>query len=227
MISYTASANSNLVESVDDATGKLDLYKHLRQTQYAGKLPGFDLEDSNQQAVNRYTIGLQLPVLDVFLGRQHAHDSACSAWQTAMSAISSQIPHQFLSLSWVHGEMLRATTSSYDDGFGNIRNTGTFRQEAIGARFQMGNERSFMLGINATRNRDLISSLDQADYSYIDTNNETVFTATPRDNAVVSLDLRLAVPEQNFVIGVRSCRFLAKPQYSPRCYVSTRDRGLS
>lgn len=197
----TASASSNLVESVDDATGKLDLYSTYGKLNMQANFLVSTLEDSNQQAVNRYTIGLQLPVLDVFLGDSTPTLSELSMANRNVRGLAAKFHTKFLSLSWVHGEMLRATTSSYDDGFGNIRNTGTFRQEAIGARFQMGNDQSFMLGINAIRNRDLISSLDPADYSYTDANNDTVFTTTPRDNAVVSLDLRLAVPEQHFVIG--------------------------
>lgn len=86
------------------------------------------------------------------------------------------------------------------DGTSTERTLGTFKQEALGARFQMGNKERMLLGITATRNRDIHSSLKPEDYPYTD-GGETIFTAKPKDNAVVALIFALNLPEQLFTAG--------------------------
>ena len=200
---YSLSADGDtdsFLEREDDATAMLDLYSTYGILNTQANFLVSTMEDSKQQAVNRYTFGLQLPVLDVWLGDSSPSLSSFSMANRNVRGIWTKLHSRFLSLEVAHGEMLRATKTSFLDGTSTERTLGTFKQEALGARFQMGNKERMLLGITATRNRDIHSSLKPEDYSYTD-GGETIFTAKPKDNAVVAVDIRLNLPEQLFTAG--------------------------
>ena len=197
---YSLSAEGDtdsFLERDDDATAMLDLYSTYGILNTQANFLVSTMEDSKQQAVNRYTFGLQIPSLDIWLGDSSPNLSSFTMANRNVRGIWGKLHSRFLSLEVAHGEMLRATKTSFLDGTNTERSLGTFKQEAIGARFQMGNKERMLLGITATRNRDIISSLKPEDYSYQD----GLFTNKPKDNAVVAVDLRLNLPEQLFTAG--------------------------
>lgn len=192
----------SFLERSDDATAMLDLYSTYGILNTQANFLISTLEDSDLQPVNRYTFGLQLPVLDVWLGDYSPNLSSFTMANRNVRGLNAKLHSRFLSLEWAHGEMIRATKDTFLDGTDTERTLGTFKQEAIGARFQMGNKERMLLGITASRNRDIISSLDPEDYSYTDPiSGETIFTAKPKDNAVIAVDMRLNLPEQLFTAG--------------------------
>jgi hypothetical protein len=155
------------------------------------------LEDSNRQPVNRYTFGLQLPYLDVFAGDYSPNLSKYTLSGKNVRGLHGKFYAELIELSVSHGESMRAT--KYED---ETFKTGTFKQEAMAARFRIGSENGFMVGINGSRHRDIVSSLDEAFYQYTDALGDTVYTAMAKDNLVLSMDARLNVPDQHVMMGV-------------------------
>jgi len=197
---YNPSATANLLETVDDAAGQLDVYGNYGMLNLQTNIFMSTLEDPDQQPVNRYMVGMQLPVLDVFVGDYSPTISTFTMANKNVRGLYSRFHTRYLSLVYAGGEMLRKTKYDLlDDGISHTQ--GTYSQEALAARFQIGSEGGVMLGFSGSRNRDIISSLDPSEYSYTNTNGETVITTLPQDNAVLSADLRIAVPEQNVVLG--------------------------
>lgn len=155
-------------------------------------------EDRNQQPVNRYSFGFQLPALKVVAGDSSPSISPLTMYNRNLRGIYGALNAKYLGAEFALGEMVRKTEYMPQTGAG----VSTFKQEAIGARLRLGMENGFMLGLNATRNRDIISSLDPMYYIYSGAAGDTLFSATPKDNIVLSADLRLSIPDQNVLLGV-------------------------
>mgnify|MGYP007064319125 FL=1 len=76
----------------------------------------------------------------------------------------------------------------------------------MAGRFQMGNENGFSIALNASRHRDIRSSLDKT-YWWKEDNPDTLedesgYKVRAQDNAVVSLDMKMNIPDQNIVMGL-------------------------
>lgn len=177
--------------------GIMDIQTHIYKS---------SLEHSNKQPVDRYTLGLQLPFFDLFVGDNTPNISQLTLYGKNVRGIYSKLHNKHVALILSQGEAVRKTTSEldFDPLTAGIQPSGTFKQEAIGARLQFGNENGFMTGLNMSRHRDIISSLDSLYYMYnkiVDGQNQTVYTATAKDNAVLSYDLRINIPEQKTTVG--------------------------
>ena len=190
-------------ETIDDATGRLDMYGNYGMLNLQTNLLVSSLESSNKQPVNRYTLGFELPLLDVYLGDYSPNLSQFTMGNKNVRGLYSRFHTKFLSLVWSHGEMVRKTFSDLEDANGNPLGfgTGTYKQEAIGARFQMGGDSGFQLGISGSRNRDIISSQNPMDFAYYTVSGDTLYTVNPQDNAVLALDMRFNMPDQNIILG--------------------------
>lgn len=199
---YNPSANANVLEADNDLAGQLDLYGNYGILNLQGNVFMSSLEDENKQPINRYTIGMQIPLLDVFVGDYTPNLSAFTMSNKNVRGLYSRFHTKYLSLYWSGGEMVRETVNDITGIDGLNHKAGTFKQEALGARFQMGTEEGFMLGITGSRNRDIISSLSPDEYFYTTAEGDTIYTATPQDNAVLSIDMRLSIPDQNVVLGI-------------------------
>jgi hypothetical protein len=189
----------------NDFTTWADLYANYGILDMQTNLLISSLEDSNKQPVNRYSFGIQLPVLDVFYGDYSPSLSQFTLYGKNIRGLYSSFHTNYLTLSWAHGESVRKTTVKADSTLG-IRASGTFKQEAIGARVQFGNDTSFRLGFTGSRHRDIISSLDEEYYRYERSPSKAdtldyIYTAMAQDNAVFSVDTQIAIPAQNFVLG--------------------------
>lgn len=200
---YNSDSGVALNETIDDATGRLDMYGNYGMLNLQTNLLVSSLEDKNKQPVNRYTIGLELPLLDVYLGDYSPNISQFTMGYKNVRGLYSRFHTKFLSLVWSHGEMVRKTYSALVDNLGNPLGygSGTYKQEAIGARFQMGGDSGFQMGISGSRNRDLISSRDPFSFAYTNANGDTLYTVNPQDNAVLALDMRFNMPDQNIILG--------------------------
>ncbi len=142
---YNYSNDDALGYTKSDAATWADFYGNYGILNMQANLYFSSLEHSNSQPVNRYTLGFNIPHLEVFAG-----------------------DYKSLSLSVTHGQTVRKTTNELDldsevDG---MQKSGTFKQEAFGTRLQIGNEESFCIGFNLTRHNDIISSLDSTYYKY-------------------------------------------------------------
>ncbi len=206
MYSYTEDDDATTYgKAKDDAASWLDLYGKLRFLDFQSNIYVSSLEESNKQPINRYTFGLMVPYWEAYLGDYSPYLSNFTMNNRNMRGLYTRLHSNSISLTWAHGEMVRKTTSSIMEDSLTVRKTGTFKQEAIGARLQFGSERGLQIGVSGSRNRDIISSLDFDDFAYIRTVDgvvDTLYTVTPKDNLVLSLDARLNIPEQNIVLGI-------------------------
>jgi len=162
------------------------------------------LEDRNQQRINRYTLGLKTPFLEIAAGDYTPSFGQYSMNNRNIYGLYGKLFAKYIGLEVAAGEMVRNTTVQeiFDDNNVQISPpTGTFRQEAIGARLRLGMEQGFSIGINGTRNRDIISSLGSDYYMYTTATGDTVMSVTPKDNLVLSVDARLNIPDQNVILG--------------------------
>lgn len=195
-----------------------DLYANYGILDMQTNLLISSLEDSNKQPVNRYTFGIQLPVLDIFYGDYTPSLSQFTLSGRNVRGLYSRFHTRYLSLSWAHGESVRKTTVEANSDT-NSPASGTFKQEAIGARVQFGDDTGFRLGITGSRHRDIVSSLNEEYYRYErnpgSATPDYVYTSMAQDNAVLSADLQLGIPSQNFVIGVEAAGSLLNKNTIP------------
>lgn len=204
---YNYSQPKSILTPESDAATWADLYANYGILDMQTHLYFSSLEHSNKQPVNRMNIGLKTKFAELFLGDYAPSISQLSMNNQNLRGIYSKLHTSKVALLLAHGETVRKTTNETDiasmvDG---TQKTGTFKQEALAARLQFGNESGFMMGFNLTRHRDVISSLDPEYYRYTTTdslgNIQTIYTTPARDNAVLSYDLRINIPEQKTVIG--------------------------
>jgi len=204
---YNYSHASNAYGVCDnDAAAWTDFYASYGILDVQTNLYLSSLEKSNRQPVNQYTLGLKIPHIDLFAGDYSPTLSQLTLYGKNIRGIYTKLYGRYLSLLLTHGQSVRQTQSDVDISTDpGIQKSGTFKQEAIGSRVQFGNENEFMMGFNLSRHRDLVSSLDSEYYMYTRTdslnNLETIYTTKAKDNAVISYDIRVNLPEQQTIVG--------------------------
>lgn len=191
-----------------DAAAWTDLYGSYGIVDMVAKLYVSSWEKSNMQPVNRYTLGLQIPYLDIYAGDYSPLLSQYTLYNKNIKGIYARLHSRFVSLLFAHGQSVRKTTNetNLSPVPDLVLKSGTFKQEAMGGRLQIGNENEVMLGFNFSRHRDIVSSLDKEYYMLVYTAPDqlvadTLYSVTPRDNLVLSTDFRVNVPAQNVIIG--------------------------
>jgi len=187
-----------------DATSWADLYGSYGILDLTANIYASSLESKNKQPVNRYTFGLQIPHLDIFAGDYSPTLSQYTLNNKNIKGIYSRLYSRYLTLAVAHGQSVRKTHTDVEVDHLNHPGlySGTFKQEAFGARLQFGNESGAMMGFNVSRHRDIISSLDK-EY-YLDegaTEAEDYYSTMARDNLVASYDLSINLPDQNVLLG--------------------------
>lgn len=195
--------------SDNDAASWADVYANYGKVNMQANAYVSSLEKTNKQPVNRYTIGLQVPMLDIFAGDYSPNISQYTLYNRNIRGLYAKFYGRAGALTWAHGESVRKTTNEdvlFTSPDGRTLKSGTFKQEAIGAKFTIGNDSGFSMGFAASRHRDIISSLDSLYYmlSYTPTNSNdltTAYSVTARDNAVLSFDIKLNMPSINSIVG--------------------------
>ncbi len=202
---YTHASNAYGV-SDNNAASWADMYANYGILDVQANLYLSSLEKTNQQPVNRYTLGFKIPHAVLFLGDYAPSLSQLTLYGKNLRGIYAKFYNRSLSVYFTHGQSVRKTENDLDvSSDAGVQKSGTFKQEAIGSRIQFGNENMFMMGFNLTRHRDVKSSLDSEYYMYTRTdtlsNVETVYSTMAKDNAVLSYDLRINLPEQRTIVG--------------------------
>jgi hypothetical protein len=199
---YDESSNANSFSAgTNDYRTWADLYGNYGILDMQANLLFSSLEDANSQPVNRYTFGLSLPVLDILVGDNSPSLSKYTLSGKNIRGLYASLHGEYMALTMTHGESIRKTTYAGDPSNG-IPQSGTFKQEAIGARLRLGREDGFSLGFSGSRHRDIISSLEEEYYRYQNAAGDTVYSALAQDNAVVSLDAQLSVLDQHVIMGI-------------------------
>lgn len=203
-----------------------ELYGKYGILQLNSNLYFSSLEESNKQPVNRYNIGLKLPVLEVIAGDYSPTLSDYTINGKNIRGLYSKLDAKYLRLYWVHGESVRKTLAKADS-LGNIGGGSTFKQEAIGAKLSIGAEDGFSLNIIASRHRDLRSSLDPQYYE-LATGDTLNYKVNAVDAAVAAMDLRINVPEQDVLLGVEVAGSLLNKNTLPGAFTeeTLEDYGI-
>lgn len=189
--------NPNLHAAENDYRSWTDLYGTYGIFDLEANLLISSLEDSNRQPVNRYTFGLKVPNFDLFLGDYAPNLSKYTLSGKNIRGLYARVYGRYAALSLSHGQSVRQTQLKGED-----YRSGTFQQEAMAGRFRLGSEKGFMVGFNASRHRDVISSLDEEYYRYQDAQGDTLYTVTARDNLVLSMDAVFTVPHEHVTMGL-------------------------
>lgn len=201
-------------ELEDDGWASMDVYgeySNLRLQAYT-YLSTFQKEDA--QHVNRFRFGVMLPYWETYLGDYSPSFTNLTMSNKNLRGLYTKLQTKYFGISMAHGEMVRKIDGIVSTTKGVLEVPGTFKQEALATRIQLGREDGLYFGLTTTRNRDIISSLDSKFISRI-TPADTTQLAYPRDNIVLSLDARLNVPAQNIVIGVEGAGSLYNSNILP------------
>lgn len=181
-------------ENQEDYSGWADLFASYGILDLETHLLFSSLEDKNQQPVNRMMIGMNLPFLNAYWGDYSPSLSHYSLNGKNVRGAYVDLHAQFLKFIISHGEAVRKTTD--EDSM-----TGTFKQESFGTRLQFGSDKGFRFGLNVSRHRDIISSLEKEYFERVADDGEITYAVNARDNAVLSFDAQLNVPDQNVLFG--------------------------
>ena len=197
--------NAAFGASENDIATWLDLYGNYGVLDVQTNLYVSSLEESNNQPINRYTFGAKIPSFEMYFGDYSPMITPYVAANKNIRGLYSKIQSKNLLIQWAQGEAVRKTTFEGDSSSG-IESSGTFKREVMAGRFQMGNENGFSIALNASRHRDIRSSLDKT-YWWKEDNPDTLedesgYKVRAQDNAVVSLDMKMNIPDQNIVMGL-------------------------
>ena len=189
----------NLPESPENNyAGWLDLYARYRQLKVNVNALHSSFEDPNRQPVDRYRVGLELAFLNLQAGDHVPQLSPLAMSNKSLRGLYGGLFGKYIGLELVGGEMVRKTLAGGDPG----RFTA-FRQEALGGKLRLGSEQGLAMSLTLARNRDVIDSLDPADFIYYDPETaDTLFVVAPQDNLVASFDTRINIPALNTNLGV-------------------------
>jgi hypothetical protein len=186
-------------DDTDDGWASLELYGEHKKLSLSSYSYVSTLENAKTQAINRYRVGMMLPHWTTYAGDYSPSISSLTMSNKNLRGLYSNLYFKYFGFTVAHGEMLRAVNGDkYLDGSSQTAYTaGTFKQEALATRLQLGKEDGLLIGFNTSRNRDIISSLDNR---YV--KQDTTQIAFPNDNLVLSIDARLTIPKQKIVVGI-------------------------
>jgi hypothetical protein len=173
------------------------LYKKLKMS---SKLYLSTREDKSDQPVNRYSIKLALPYLE-FIGGDHIlHFGNYVASGINSRGIHTNLLFGNFRFYSSYGQIYRSVDGKVDSNYANYTTyrPGTFQRNSLALRLELGSRKSFQFALSASKTKDSKSSL-QKKY-YISPTDDLPFT-TPKDNLVLSSDLRLALLQQRLVLG--------------------------
>lgn len=178
--------------------GWIDLYARYKQLKLNVNALHSNLEDPNRQPVDRYCVGLQLGFLNIQAGDQVPQLSPLAMSNKMIRGLYGSLTGKYIGLELTGGEMVRKTLAGGDPG-----SVTAFRQQALGGKLRLGSEQGLSMSLTLARNRDVIDSLDPAEFIYLDPETaDTLFVVAPQDNLVASFDTRINIPALNTNLGV-------------------------
>jgi len=203
-----ATANDNSANTFgsdrDDGWTSLNMYADYEKLRLKSYTYLSTLQNEDAQHLNKFRLGISLPFWDTYVGDYSPSLSSLTMSNKNLRGIYTKLHSKYFGLTVAHGEIVRSIEGKeyINEVTREVEYTpGTFKQEAFAARMELGSEDGFLMGITTTRNRDIISSLDSR-YVLRTTEEDTTQIAFPKDNLVISMDSRMAIPQINFVLGV-------------------------
>lgn len=182
----------------NDYAGWLDFYARYKKLKVNVNTLHSSFEDPNRQSVDSYRVGLELAFLNVQAGDNTPQLSPLAMSNKSIRGLYGGLFGKYIGLEVVGGDLVRKTISE-----GDPQRSTAFRQEALGGKLRLGSEQGLAMSLTLTRNRDIIDSLDPADFIYYDpVTADTLFVVAPQDNLVASFDTRINIPALNTNLGV-------------------------
>jgi hypothetical protein len=188
----------------DDGWAVLDMYGDYQKLKLQTYAYLSTLQNSDVQNINRFRMGVLLPFWDTYVGDYSPNLTKLTMSNKNLRGIYTKLHSRFFGLTFAHGEMVRKVDGKeINDPVTKETSyqAGTFKQEALAARMQIGSENGFLIGWTTTRNRDIISSLDSKYVLNANATDTTQF-AFPKDNIVQSMDMRIRIPQIDFTLGL-------------------------
>jgi hypothetical protein len=159
-----------------------------------------DREKSNEQSVNRYRLGLEVPHLKVILGDDTPTYSTFTLSNKNIRGIHARVQNLDLGLQVDYGETRRKIDGKLSVTGDTLSTAGTFKRNTTGLRLELGNMRKMIWGISAVKTKDDVGSLDDA---YIfRTAADSTRLVSPIDNIVMGSDITLFLLNQHVTFGI-------------------------
>ncbi len=200
--SYDNSNNSSSESTSSSHSAILQVSGHNRYSKINSRIYLSSLESSEKQAVNRYSFDLKVPHFDLYLGDKTPYISEFTTNSSNIRGLGGKLHFKYFLLESYWGSTARALSTKED---GALYIPGTFKRESGVIRLALGNKNAFQFGINLSKNKDRISSLDYDDYYIAHLNgkedSEDKQIINPIDNLVFSTDFKLSTPRKLFSFG--------------------------
>lgn len=188
----------------DDGWANLELLGYHKNLQLQAYSHLSTRQNENSQHVNRFKLGVLFPFWSTYIGDYSPYLTHFTMSNRNVRGLFTKLHSRNAGISFTHGEMVRGIDGRQvidPETKETTYTAGTFKQEAIAARIQLGPDNGLYFGITTARNRDIVSSLDSI-YVFKAGQTEPIQQAFPKDNLVLSMDARLTLPKQNIIIGV-------------------------
>ncbi len=198
--------DSELESSKKSATVSTHIQSYYKKTMFYTDMTFSSKESSKKQSVNRFTLGLNVPHLELKFG-----DYSPSYSNFIMSSINVRGFHsKFFTRKFRfmlnYGKSKRAIDSEVHtiDEASFVSNAGEFERNTLGARVEVGDYDGFFWGFSFVKNKDDVESLDENNYMNISIEGDNTIenrVFTPKDNFVVGGDLHMNLWQKRFKVG--------------------------
>lgn len=195
-------------ETVDDDESDSDSRTDLTMN-FKGNYKKFDvksriflssLEDNDSQPVNRYRLEMKVPHFKLTAGDHSPNHNTLMISGKNIRGIHNKLFFPGFALYTTYGISKRQIDGKREDDDPNDQDysPGVFKRSSFIVRTELGNKRIFQVGLNFTKTKDIVNSLNKKYYlSAIDSTH----IALPKDNLVLGVDTRLALMNQKLIWG--------------------------
>jgi len=160
-------------------------------------------EESDEQAVNRYNIMLAIPHLEIIGGDHTPNFDKFTANGKNIRGIQTNILFKSWRIYTSFGAIYRNIDGKVDSTNAGqditTYTSGTFKRNSLATRIELGTKELFQFGLGFSKTKDNISSLNK---KYYISQTDELPIVTPKDNIVIATDVRLALSNQKFVLGM-------------------------
>jgi hypothetical protein len=157
-----------------------------------GKIYVSSLESGQKQAINRFSLFYNSPYLELNLGDNTPHYSQFGINNNVRGIATNLHFHSFRLLS-TYGYLRRSIACRQIDE--NSYSSGSFDRKVIAGRIELGLKNKFELGISFIKNKDVISSLNENQFTTNDTLKSLIIT--PKDNILFGSDINFSLLEKH------------------------------
>lgn len=204
---YRKHDDSTDVSSVKDASFEYRVHSRINDFSVENHMFFSDNESSAKQPVNKYFLGLGYKPVSLYLGDYSPEYTRLSVSNTNIRGVHAYLRLPFFRFMTSYGETVRSLSGNEIKG-GETDNVsyypGTFGRYTFSFRTELGKESTFFSrrdglnwGLSFVKNKDKINSIDQKYYL----GENGLYSVTPKDNIVVSTDLRYSLLKNRLVLG--------------------------